>query len=117
MGSIPLRIKFEKIDGFIKIYDGIRDLVLFGYFLYDEIFNRIRYLISEKSGIKDSINYNHGIIKIYSYNSLPIEKILAFHNVIILVKTVVSENKNKYYYYIITINTTNNTIIFRKRFE
>ena len=24
MGSIPFRIRFNKIDGFIKIYDGIR---------------------------------------------------------------------------------------------
>ena len=41
MGSIPLRIRFDKIDGFIKIYDGIRYLVLFSY-LYDEICNRIK---------------------------------------------------------------------------
>ena len=32
-----------------------------------------------------------------SYNSLPIKKILPFHNVIILIKSVVSTNKNKYY--------------------
>ena len=30
MGSKPLGIWFEKIDGFIKIYNGIRYLVLFG---------------------------------------------------------------------------------------
>ena len=24
MGSIPMRIRFDKIDGFFKIYDGIR---------------------------------------------------------------------------------------------
>ena len=30
MGTKPLHIRFEKIDGFIKIYDGIRYLVLFG---------------------------------------------------------------------------------------
>ena len=29
MGAEPLRICFDKIDGFIKIYDGIRYLVLF----------------------------------------------------------------------------------------
>ena len=48
MGSKPLRIWFDEIDGFIKIYDGIRYLVLFGSALYDAIYNRIRYLISEK---------------------------------------------------------------------
>ena len=30
MGAKPLRICFKKVDGFIKIYDGIRHLVLFG---------------------------------------------------------------------------------------
>ena len=30
MSSITLRIRFHKIDGFIKIYDGIRYLVLLG---------------------------------------------------------------------------------------
>ena len=31
MGAKPLRIRFDEIDGFIKIYDGIRYLVLFGH--------------------------------------------------------------------------------------
>ena len=66
--------------------------------MYDEICNRIKYLISEKSGITDSSNYNFAKIRIDSYNSLPIEKILTFHNVIILIKSVIDENKNKYYY-------------------
>ena len=52
-----VRIRFNKIDGFIEIYDGIRYLVLFSY-MYDEICNRVKYLISEKSCITDSINYN-----------------------------------------------------------
>ena len=30
MGAKPLRIRFDEIDGFIKIYDGIRYLVLLG---------------------------------------------------------------------------------------
>ena len=47
MGSIPLHIRFDKIDGFIKNYDGIRYLVLSGSY-YDEIFDRIKYLISKK---------------------------------------------------------------------
>ena len=45
MGSIPLHNRFDEIDRIIKIYDGIRYLVLFTY-LYDEICNRIKYLIS-----------------------------------------------------------------------
>ena len=97
MGEKPLRIWFDKIDGFNKIDDGIRYLVLLKY---NEIYGRIRYLISEKSGIKDSINTNFARIRIDSYNSLPIEKILTFHNVILVIKSVVNKNKNNYHYYI-----------------
>ena len=67
-------IRFNEIDEFIKIYDGIRYLVLFGSGLYDAIYNWIRYLISEKSGITDSINHDFARIRIDSYNSSPIEK-------------------------------------------
>ena len=94
MGAKQLCISFDKIDGYVKIYDGIRYLAIFDYWSYDEICNRFRYLISEKSSITDSINYHFGRIRIDSYNSLPIEKIHTFHNVIILIKTVVTENKS-----------------------
>ena len=33
-----------------------------------------------------------------SYNSLPIERLLTFHNVAILTKSVVNKNQNEYYY-------------------
>ena len=46
-----LRIRFNKIDGFIRIYDGTRYLTLFGSEKYDAIYDRIRYLVSLKSGI------------------------------------------------------------------
>ena len=39
-------------------------------------------------------------MRVDSYNSLPIKKISTFHNVIILIKSVVNKNKNKYYYHI-----------------
>ena len=52
-----------------------------------------------KSGItKWYINHNFGKIRIDSYNSLPIEKILSFHNVLILIKSAVDKKKSKYYY-------------------
>ena len=51
-------------------------------------------LISEKSGIADNIDYNHAKIRTDPYRSLPIEKILAFHNAVILIKSVVNKNKN-----------------------
>ena len=51
IGPKPLRSRFDKIDGFIIIYDGTRYLVLFRSEKYDAIYNRIRYLISLKSDI------------------------------------------------------------------
>ena len=96
--------RFDKTDGFIEIHNKIRYLVLFDYSYCDKTCDKIKYLRSEKSGITDNINHNFGKIRIASYDSLPIEKILTFHNVIILIKSVVNKNKNEYYY------------IFRKRF-
>ena len=64
IGAKPLRIRFNEINGFIKVYDGIRHKVLFGPRWYDAIYNMIRYLISEKRGITDSINHNFARIRI-----------------------------------------------------
>ena len=47
LSAKPLRIWFEEIDELIKIFDGIRYLVLFGPEWYYTFFNRIRYLISK----------------------------------------------------------------------
>ena len=59
-----------------------------------KICDRIKYLITEKIGITDSANHNFARIRIDSYNSLPIEKILTFHYVTLLIKSVVSKNEN-----------------------
>ena len=48
MSAKALRIRFDKINGFIKIYDGIRYLVLYHYEKYNSNYGSIRYLISEK---------------------------------------------------------------------
>ena len=37
-------------------------------------------------------------IKVRSYNSLPPEKAMAFHNVVIFIKSVFNKDKNNYYY-------------------
>ena len=58
MGAKPLCIRFDEIDGFIKIYGGIRYLVLFGSKRYDAIYNRFGYFMSKKSGIIDIMSYN-----------------------------------------------------------
>ena len=41
----------DYIDGFVRVYDGTRDLVLFGPEKNDANYNRIRYFKSQKSGI------------------------------------------------------------------
>ena len=50
IGEKLLRIRLDKVDGFIKVYDGTRYLVLFGPEKYDAIYNKIRYFVSQKSG-------------------------------------------------------------------
>ena len=104
MGEKPSRIWFNKIDGFIKIDNVVRYL---GLLKFNEVYERIKFLISEKSGITDSINYNFARIRTDSYNSLPIEKILTFYNVTILIKSVVNENKNHYYHNIFLEKSSN----------
>ena len=51
----------------------------------------------KKSGIKSSINYNFVRVRIYWNFSLPVEKMLTFHNVITFIKSVVNKNENNYY--------------------
>ena len=92
IGSKPLHIRLDKIDGFVGLYDGIRYLTSF-----DAIYNRIRYLQSLKSDITYIFSHYFTKIKVDSYHSLPIEKILTLHNVTILIKSVLNKDKNHYY--------------------
>ena len=94
----PLWIIFDKIDGFIRVYDGTRFVVLFGSEKYDFICNRIRYLKGVKSVITYVDSHNYSRIKLDSYDSLPQEKTMTFYKVIILIKAVFNKNKNNYYY-------------------
>ena len=80
MGEKSLCIRFNKVDGFIRVYDGTRHLVLFGPEKYDAIYSRIRYVISQKSVIIYVISLNFLRIKIDSYDSFPLEKTLTLHN-------------------------------------
>ena len=98
IGAKLLCIRFIKIDAFIKIHDEIRYLVLVDYSYCDKIWDKIKYLISKKSGVAESINYNFARMRIDSFDSLPIEKTMTFYNVIILIKSVFNRNKNEYYY-------------------
>ena len=94
-------IRFDKIDGFTRIYDGTRYLTLFGSEKYVPIYDRITYLIKSRK-------WHHTYFYIFScyfakrdvdsYDSLPIEKILTLHHVIIHIKSVLNKNENHYYY-------------------
>ena len=83
IGSKPSRIRFDEIDGFVRIYDGTRYLTLFGSEKYEyAIYDRIKYLISLKSSITYIFSHNFGKIKVDSYYSLPIKKTFTLHNII-----------------------------------
>ena len=98
-GPKPLCIRFDRINWFIRVLDGeIKHSILCDYGLFNKICDRIKYLIRNKRGVTNKTNHNFRKIRIYSYNSLPIEEILTFHNVIIHSKSVVNKNKNEYYY-------------------
>ena len=49
-GAKPLRIKFDKVNGLIRVYGGTIYLVLFSSGKNDAIYNSIRNLISQKRG-------------------------------------------------------------------
>ena len=70
------------------MYDGNRYLALVCLEKYDGIYNNIRYLISQKSGIT----------YIDSYNSLPIKRKLTLHNVVVHIKSVLNKDQNHCYY-------------------
>ena len=92
-----MRIRYDKIDGFIKIHNKIRYLRSFNEW-WDKVCDRTKYLISKKTGITDSINHNFATVRIDSYDYLPFQKILTLHNVIILIKSIVNKYKNNYFY-------------------
>ena len=89
----PLRIRFDKIDGFIRIYDGTIYLVLFGPEKYDALC-----LISLKGRITYVVSHYYKKIEIGSYDSLPIEKTLTRHNVIVLIQSRPNKDQSHYYY-------------------
>ena len=64
IGAKQLRIRFDKVHQFIRVYDGSRYLELFFPEKYDAIYNKIRYLICLTSGISYVISHNSARIKI-----------------------------------------------------
>ena len=91
----PLNIRFDKVNGFIRVYDEARYLVLFRPEKYDLIYNKIRYVIRQKSCITYVFFFFHYYAKIIvdSYDYLPVEKGLDLDNVIILIRPVFNKIK------------------------
>ena len=94
----PLHIRFNKIYGFIRIYDRARYLTLFDSEKYDAIYDRIRYFVSLKNGITYIFSHYFAKTKVDCYDSLPIEKILTLDNVIINIKSALNKDKNHIYF-------------------
>ena len=74
----PLRIMFDKLDGFIRDYDGTKYLVLFSTEKYDVTFDWNKYLIGLKSRIKYVFSHNYAKIKIDSDDDFLFEENIDF---------------------------------------
>ena len=94
--SKPLCIRFDKVDGFIRVYDGMRYLVLFTPKKHDVIYKRIwcLLLLAKEVTVHMFFSHNSAKIKFDSSDSLPLEKTLTFRNVIILIKSVLNKDTN-----------------------
>ena len=86
-----MHITFNKIDGFIISLDGkIKHLVLFDYGLFDKICDKIEYLISKKVVLQIVLIIILERLELIYIILYQLKKKLTFHNVIILIKSVVN---------------------------
>ena len=89
-------IRFNKIDGFIRSFDGTRNEKC------EAVYDGIRYLISLKSGITYIFSQYFAKFKIDSFDSLLTEKKLTLHNFILLIKSALGIEENttiiRYFY-------------------
>ena len=97
IGANPLLVRFDKVHGFIGVYDRTRYLVLIEGEKYDFIYNNyISY--KNKKWYTYVFSRNYAKIKVDLYDSLPLEKTLIFYYVIIHIKSVWNRDINHYYY-------------------
>ena len=76
-----MRIRFDRVDGFIRYYDGTKYLVLFGFETYNAINDKISFLmIMPRSKIIQMVN-------------CLLEETLNLHNVVILIQSVLNKIK------------------------
>ena len=78
--SKPLHIRCDRINGFIRVYDGTI------------------YLVGLESGITYVFSYSFGKNKIDSDDDLPLEKTLTWHNITIYMISVLNKDQNHYYF-------------------
>ena len=98
IGTKPLCIRFNKVHEFIGVYDGTRYLRSLELGKCSEIFNRIRCFVRAKNGITYAFSRNYARIKVDSYDSLPLEKTLTFHNATIHIKSTLNKDRIHYNY-------------------
>ena len=94
--AIPLCIRFNEVDGFIRVYDGSKYFVLFGFEKYDAINKKITYLMSQKCGITYFFSQAFGKNEIDSDDDLPQEKPMTLNNVVIHMKSILNKDPNRY---------------------
>ena len=75
------RIRFDNVKVYIRVYNGTRYLILYGPGKNDAIYDKNKYLISQKKGVQCAFYFNCARIKIALCDSLPIERILTLFNV------------------------------------
>ena len=83
-------IRFDEVNRFIKVFDGIICKVLFGSKKYDAIYNKKDILLA-KIGIKYIIFHIS-----YLYWFITSGRKSTLQNVIILIKPIINKDKNHY---------------------
>ena len=63
-----MHIRFDdEVDRLIRVSDRIRYLILFGFGKFHMVYNRIRYFISQESGVTYIIYHNFSCLEKRSY--------------------------------------------------
>ena len=116
-GAKPLRIRFDKIDRLIRIYDGSKYLVLSGLEKYDAIQNRIRYSVSQKSGITYVFPHYYTKIKVDSYYFLAIEYTTIIHSQKNVPINQLKNNDNNFFDIIIILRSCDTKVAKEKFYD
>ena len=77
IGAEPWCVMFDKADGFLRDYGGIKYLALFGSAKYNSIFNRIKFLIRLKTKISYTVYHYYAKIKIVLDDDIPLNFLIV----------------------------------------